>query len=229
MIANTITDFLVHNRVSTTEVADVLGKSGALENIFAVNRGHYKAGIIKYVYAYDESNWPVHEQIEDIEEDRIIFVDSFDCGNRAIFGELVSKYLLLYRQSRAIVINGNMRDAAEVYRENYPIWCKGFTPIGCFNKCPEKELEESRYKARKASLDGAIAVCDDCGVVIIPKDKITEEMLYKLHDIENQEDIWFDRLNHFKESTFDIVCKKTYLADKEYMRIRKKIEEGRDE
>lgn len=227
MIADRIVDFLIHNRVSTTEVADVLGKSGALEDIHAVNRGHYRAGIIKYIYAYEESNWPVHEQIENVEEDRIIYVDAFDCGNRAIFGELVSKYLLLYRQSKAIIINGNMRDAAEVYRENYPIWCKGFTPIGCFNRKPEKELEVSRYITKKNSLDGAIAVCDDCGVVVIPKEEINEKMLSKLQGIENQEDIWFDRLNHFKESTFDIVCKKTYLDDQEYMKIRRKIEDGR--
>ena len=227
MIADRIVDFLIHNRVSTTEVADVLGKSGALEDIHAVNRGHYKAGIIKYIYAYEESNWPVHEQVENVEEDRIIYVDAFDCGNRAIFGELVSKYLLLYRQSKAIIINGNMRDAAEVYRENYPIWCKGFTPIGCFNRKPEKDLEVSRYITKKNSLDGAIAVCDDCGVVVIPKEEINEKMLSKLQGIENQEDIWFDRLNHFKESTFDIVCKKTYLDDQEYMKIRRKIEDGR--
>ncbi len=227
MIADRIVDFLIHNRVSTTEVADVLGKSGALEDIHAVNRGHYRAGIIKYIYAYEESNWPVHEQIENVEEDRIIYVDAFDCGNRAIFGELVSKYLLLYRQSKAIIINGNMRDAAEVYRENYPIWCKGFTPIGCFNRKPEKELEVSRYITKKNSLDGAIAVCDDCGVVVIPKEEINEKMLSKLQEIENREDIWFDRLNHFKESTFDIVCKKTYLDDQEYMKIRRKIEDGR--
>lgn len=229
LISEKIVDFLVHNRVSTTEVADVLCKSGALEGIHAINRGHYRAGIVKYVYAYDESNWPVHEQVENIEEDRIIFVDAFDCGNRAIFGELVSKYLILYRQSRAIIVNGNMRDAAELYRENYPIWCKGFTPIGCFNKKPVNELEMIKYEEKKEKLDGAIAVCDDCGVVIIPKNRINEEMLTKLQGIENQEDIWFDRLNHFKDSTFEIVCRKSYLDDKEYMKIRKKIEDERIE
>lgn len=222
-----IVDFLVHNRVSTTEVADVLGKTGALKGIHAVNRGHYRAGVIKYVYAYDESNWPVHEQIENIEEDRIIYVDSFNCGDRAIFGELVSKYLLLYRQSRALVVQGNVRDTAELYRENYPIWCKGFNPIGCFNRKPEKGLIDDSYIEHKKFFDGSIAVCDDCGVVVISKDKIDEELLDKLKNIENQEDMWFDRLNHFKESTFKIVCHQSYLADKEYMKIRKIIESGR--
>lgn len=219
-----IVNYLIRNRVNTTEVADVLGKKGALEHINALNRGHYKAGIIKYIVTYDESNWPLHEQIENIDEDRIIYVDAYNCGERALFGELVSKYLLLYRQSRAIVVNGNVRDAAEIFRENYPIWCKGLTPVGCFNKKPVCDLPFEVYKERMEYLDGSIAVCDDCGVVVIPKTEVGPEMLEKLKNIENQEDIWFDRLNHFKESTFDIVCKKKYLEDEEYMKIRKVIE-----
>ena len=50
-----IIDYLVRNRVSTTEVADALGKKGVLPNVMPVNRGHYKAGKIKWIYAYEEA------------------------------------------------------------------------------------------------------------------------------------------------------------------------------
>ena len=63
----------------------------------------------------------------------------------------------------------------------------------------------------KSMYDGSIAVCDDCGVVIIPKGFHTEEFYQKLVKIEEQEDIWFNRLDHYKESTFEIVCIKKYL------------------
>lgn len=220
-VSERIIDYLVRNRVSTTEVADVLGKTGVLPNVMPVNRGHYKAGKIKWIYAYEESNWPIHEQVQDIEEDCVIFVEAFDCGDRAVFGELVSKYILLYHQSRAIITNGKMRDAAALIKENWPIWCDGLTPVGCFNRKPEKDFDEELREEHYNMYDGAIAVCDDCGVVIIPKDKINEELLDKLHHIEDQEDIWFDRLDHYKESTFEIVCKKTYLQDEIYMSRRK--------
>lgn len=212
-----IVDFLIHNRVTTTEVADALGKKGVVEGVQPVNRGHYTAGIIKWIYAYDESNWSIHEQIQNVSEGYVIFVDAFDCGNRAIFGELVSKYLLLYRQSKAIVVNGYMRDTAELYRENYPIWCKGYNPVGCFNRKPVEAIVNEMVDRRRDELDGSIAVCDDCGVVIIPKNEINADMLQKLQHIEDQEDIWFDRLNHYKESTFEIVCEKKYLNDEIYM------------
>lgn len=219
-ILNEIIDYLVRNRVSTTEVADALGKTGVLPNILPVNRGHYKAGKIKWIYTYAESNWPVHEQIENIEEDCIVFIEAFECGNRAIFGELVSKYLLLYKQSRALVIAGKMRDAAGLIKENWPIWCDGFNPVGCFNKQPNHDLDNKIIEEHFAKYDGAVAVCDDCGVVVIPKEKLTEEFLHDLHHMEDQEDIWFDRLDHYKESTFEIVCKKKYLNDDVYMNRR---------
>ena len=71
--------------------------------------------------------------------------------------------------------------------------------------------------------EGAIAVCDDCGVVVISKDKITEDFYKALENIENQEDIWFDRLDHYKENTFEIVCKKQYLNDDIYMSRNGKV------
>lgn len=219
-ITDRILDYLKRNRVSTTEVADVLGKSGAVHGLKAINPGHYCTGKIQWIYAYDESNWPIHEQIQDLEEGTVVFVDMFNCGERAAFGELVSKYILLYHQTRAIVVDGNMRDAANLIKENWPIWCKGFTPEGCFNRKPDAPFDPETINARRENLDGAIAVCDDCGVVVIPKEKINEDLLVALHNIENQEDIWFDRLDHYKESTFDIVCLKKYLQDDVYISRR---------
>lgn len=212
-IKEQIIDYIRKNRVSTTEVADCMGKSGAIDGVAAVNRGHFRVGEVKWVYAYGESNWPIHEQVADIEEGKVVFVQMFDCGKRAVFGELVSKYLLLYRQSIAIVADGYMRDAAALIKENYPIWCKGFNPVGCFNKKPQAELGKNLVETGRQKYEGSIAVCDDCGVVMIPNDWLNEEMLEALKKIELQEDIWFDRLDRYKENTFEIVCQKKYLNE----------------
>ena len=204
-IKEQIIEYIKKNRVSTTEIADCMGKTGAVENVSAINRGHFRVGEVKWVYAYEESNWSIHEQIVDVEENKIIFVQTFNCGKRAAFGELVSKYLLLYRQSVAIVVNGYMRDAAALIKENYPIWCKGFNPVGCFNKKPQTDLDADLIKTGKMSYD--------CGVVLITNEYLNENMLEALKKIELQEDIWFDRLDRYKENTFEIVCQKKYLND----------------
>ena len=181
-----IIDFIRRNRVSTTEVADCLGKSGVLENVLPINRGHFKVGNIKWVYAYAESNWDVHEQIISTEENDIVFIEAFDCKHRAIIGELVCKYLLLYRQASAIICNAKVRDAGALLRENYPIWCTGFTPVGCFNTRPEHSIEASTIEYHKAMYEDAIAVCDDCGVVVIPKELHKHILL-----VRKAEDIYY--------------------------------------
>ena len=73
-----IIDFIRRNRVSTTEVADCLGKSGVLESVMPINRGHFKVGNVKWVYAYAESNWDVHEQIINTVENDVVFIEAFD-------------------------------------------------------------------------------------------------------------------------------------------------------
>ena len=212
-IKKNIITFIKENRVSTTEVADCLGKSGVIPGVMPINVGGFSVGEARWVYAFAESNWDLHKQIEDIEKDKIIFIEGIECNERAVAGELVSKYLLLYRQARAIVVNGKMRDAHRLIKERYPIWCKGVTPIGCFNKKPDTQLDEGEYKKRKEMYDGSVMVCDDSGVVVIPEPYCTEEFLGKLKHIEDQEDIWFDCIDRRKWSTFDTVCMKKYLEE----------------
>lgn len=209
-----IIEFIRKNRISTTEVADCMHKTGAVSGILPVNRGHFKVGNVKWVYAIDESNWSVHEQIVSVRENDIVYIDAINCGDRAIIGELVCKYLLLYRQAAAVIVNSKVRDAAALIRENYPVWCTGFSPLGCFNCKPDRFLSEEEILQINKDIDGGIAVCDDCGVVLIPRFRHTREFLSSLKAIEEQEDIWFERLDRYQENTFEIVCLKTYNKDK---------------
>ena len=206
-----IIDFIRRNRVSSTEVADCLGKYGAIENVKAINRGTFKVGNVFWAYAYGGSNWSLHKQIEDVQEGDVVYIEGHECGERALFGDLVSKFLILYRQAAAIVVKGNMRDVPRLIKENWPIWCQGFNPIGCINEKLPGDLHESLLKAQKDKYHGAIAVCDDTGVAIIPKEKHTKDFIDKLKWIEEQEDLWYDAIDRKKLSTFETVCLKKYL------------------
>ena len=105
------------NRISSTEVADALDKTGVLDNLLPINDGRHVVGEVHYVYAHDESNWPLHEQIQNVPENCILYVDTFNCKEKAIFGDLVSKYLILYKRVKGIVVQGKMRDIPDI-REN---------------------------------------------------------------------------------------------------------------
>lgn len=207
-------DFIRRNRVSTTEVADCLGKAGAIEGVGAVNRGHFCVGPVRYIYGHSESNWPIHEQARDVCEGEVVIMDGIQVNGRALVGELVSKFILLYKGAAGLVMLGRARDANDLIKQNYAVWCMGFTPVGCFNTnvplTPEVQAEVER---KKQMYDGAIAVCDDTGVVIIPKENVTREFCEKLYHIEEQEDIWFDCIDHRKWDTYDTVCLKRYLQE----------------
>lgn len=212
-IQERIINYLKRNRVSTTEVADCLGKAGLFPGAKPIVCGMYKVGIVHWVYGCNESNWTIHEMVREVRPGQVVLMEGFHVEDRALIGELVSKYILLYQQAEAIVTNEKMRDANGLLKNRYAVWCRGFTPIGCFNREENAHLDEETIRVHKEMYDGTIAVCDDCGVVIIPRDQHTEAFLQKLVDIEEQEDIWFACLDRKKWDTFDIVCRKRYLQE----------------
>ena len=212
-IKEAIIDKIRRNRISTTEVADCMGKKGVIEGVYPLNKGHFQVGEVFWTYAYNESNWEHHEQIQNTPEGSILLTEAFNCGKRAIFGHLVAKYLVLYRQARALVVIAPLRDIPHLLKENWPIWCTGITPIGCLNEKNKNPFDEVIIKERRATYDGTIAVCDDSGVVIIPKELHTEEFLKKLDWIEEQEDTWYEGIDRKKWTTFETVCLKKYLKE----------------
>ena len=205
-------DLIEANKISTTEIADVLGKTGQIEGVRALNAGMFKAGEVKVIYAINNSNYEVHKQLAESNDikDKILFVYNVNC-DRAVFGDLVSKYIMLYKRAKAIVINGKLRDAHTLIKEKYPVWLQDVSPIGCVNRPNGPEIGPDLLQDIKDKYDGSIMVCDDSGVVMIPKDKINEKLLTKLEFIEFQEDIWFYCVDTLKMSTFDTVCLKKYL------------------
>jgi regulator of RNase E activity RraA len=118
---------------------------------------------------------------------------------------------MLYKRAKAIVINGKLRDAHTLIKERYPIWLEGVSPIGCVNRPNGPEIDSALLQEIKDKYDGSVMVCDDSGVVMIPKEKIDEKLISKLEFIEYQEDIWFYCVDTLKMSTYDTVCLKKYL------------------
>lgn len=202
------------NRISTTEVGDVLGKTGQIEGVKPLIPGMFKVGEVKFIYAINNSNYEVHKQLAESDdiEGKILFVYNINC-DRSVFGDLVSKYILLYKRAKAIVINGKLRDAHSLIKEKYPIWLEDVSPIGCVNKINGPAIDAQLYNELKEKYDGSIMVCDDSGVVMVPKGKIDAELIKKLNFIELQEDIWFYCVDTLKMSTFDTVCRKKYLEE----------------
>lgn len=212
-IRDKIIDYIRRNRVSSTEVADCLGKTGAIPDVRAITSGHFCVGPVHWIYTYEETNWPLHEQAEVVPENSVVLVEAFDCQDRAIFGDIVAKYLILYKQASAIVVTGNLRDVHRLIKEHWPIWCTGFSPVGCFNRKPSQPFDEKIIQDRRQKYEGAVAVCDDTGTVIIPPEELNDSFIEKLEAIEEQEDVWYECIDRKKWSTFKTICLKAYQED----------------
>jgi regulator of RNase E activity RraA len=225
-IKQSIINLIESNRISSTEVADALGKSGVIEGLQPINPNIHVTGEVHYIYAFDETNWPIHEQVQDLPENCFLYVDTFNCNDKAIFGDLVSKYLLLYKKVKGILVQGKMRDIPDLKKFNFAIWCKGFSPLGCYNRNTEptsKVIDEAKKRAEE--FNGGIMVCDDSGCTLINEDLVNKDTLSKLESIELQEDIWGYCINTLKWSTYDTICLKKYLSNPDVLPevLRKKV------
>jgi 4-hydroxy-4-methyl-2-oxoglutarate aldolase len=208
-----IIDFCNKNRVSTTELADALGKTGVFPKVLPISHGLYRVGPVRCVFTANNSNWSVHEQIRQVQEGEVVIIFSHGCDDdRAIIGDLISKYVLLYRGAAAIVVQGLVRDVSALRREGFAVWSEGVSPLGCFNM-PVEEYPAALEVEMRGKYEGALAVCDDGGVTIIARNLLNEKMMQRLQRIEMQEDIWFFCLDTLKWDTKKIVCDKAYLTE----------------
>lgn len=207
-----IIDLCARNRISTTEVADALGKSGVLPTPKPLIDGQYAVGRIRCAFTAYGSNYELHSHLENAQPGEVLLIFTHECESRAVLGSLVTKFLGLYRQVAGIVVLGLARDRASLLREDAKLWCEGYTPLGCVNE-PGPLFPPDEAQRLRDMYDGGVAVCDGGGVVAITADKVGPELLDRLHWIEAQEDLWFYCLDTLKWTTRDIVCHKRYLTE----------------
>jgi regulator of RNase E activity RraA len=231
-VAEEIIKRIKHHELSATQVSDCIGKDGVMAGVHPLQQGIYpdvKIGRVFFAYVYNESNWELHEQIHGyaVKPGDIVVVEQHNFGDRSVFGELVSTYLCKSRGASAVVVNGLVRDSGELRSRKFPVWCKGATPKGAFNVKNKEPIDAEVLTQWKAKYDGAIAVCDEDGVTIIPSHWINKDFLRRLDHIKGLETTWFNCVEEAGLSTYDTVCLKKYMKDPSLLpeALRKRVEE----
>lgn len=206
-----IISFIADNKMDTAQITDCMGKVNGFAFCKPIKTPMFAVGKVEYIYGHSDTNWPIHEQVRNINEQCILFVDSINTTERAVFGELVSSYVFNQKKCIAIVTNGYMRDLDALLEKEFKIWCKGITPLGFYNVKRDETPEIIKIaEQHRAFLQDAIAVCDSSGVAIIPKEQITEEFYQKLCFMKKQEAKWHECVDEFGWDTFNTVCLKLY-------------------
>ncbi|GCE64759.1 isocitrate/isopropylmalate dehydrogenase family protein [cyanobiont of Ornithocercus magnificus] len=211
---NLILETILTKHVSTAEVADALGKTGVMSGISSLNSGHFVAAEAFYICTWGNSNWSLHEQAQQIPPGHIVYVDTINCGDQAILGDLVARWLLIHQKSTGVIVNGLVRDVHRLRKEDYPIWCTGYTPLGCSNERVECSSSTDSYiKSQNKKFDGAILVADDSGCALIRSEFQNQDLLDRINFIKLQEDIRYFCTDKLKMSTYETVCLKRYLRE----------------
>ena len=210
-------EYIYRKEITTTFCSDALDKHGVIPNCHRISintevKDEIICGKIYPIFVANGSNYALHEQIRNVPEESICVVFSYNINNISIFGSLVADYLFKTKKIKALVVHGFIRDAFEIQKSGYPIWCMGLNPIGCSNtKAPS--FPEEEVIRLKNIYEGGLAICDSCGVVAIPSYlvKKKELMINKMEKINDREVIWDYCINNLGWDTFDTIILKSYL------------------
>lgn len=111
-----------------------------------------------------------HGAIDAVVKGGILLVDS-SCAEGSGTGELMSSGAKV-KGAAATVVNGTVRDLAEVRKLDYPLWAKGMSPVGVSGR-----MEPAHYQV-ELDIDGVrvrsgdVIFADITGVVVIPAELV---------------------------------------------------------
>lgn len=161
----------VLEKVSTANISDALHRQEALREIFPITSGTKMVGQAVTVRTYP-GDWakPV-EAIDQAEEGDVIVIDAGGVGP-AVWGELAS-HSAQEKKLAGVVIDGAVRDVAEIRRIKFPTFAKTITPAAGEPKgFGEIGVPVNISGTRVYSRDWIIG--DDDGVINIQNKKAVE-------------------------------------------------------
>ncbi|HTM77480.1 MAG TPA: RraA family protein [Devosia sp.] len=111
-----------------------------------------------------------HGAIDAVVKGGILLVDS-SCAEGSGTGELMSTGAKT-KGAAATIVNGTVRDLAEVRKLDYPLFARGMSPVGVSGRMEatyyQVELDIGGVKVRP----GDVVFADITGVVVIPRDLV---------------------------------------------------------
>ncbi len=158
-------------KVSTANISDAIHRQEALREIFSITSGTKLVGQAVTVRTYP-GDWakPV-EAIDQASEGDVIVIDAGGAGP-AVWGELAS-HSAQEKNLAGVVIDGAVRDVAEIRRMKFPAFAKMITPTAGEPK-GFGEIGVPVSIGGTKVFPGDWVIGDDDGVIILPDKKAVE-------------------------------------------------------
>jgi RraA family protein len=159
----------------TPAISDGLNKTGTMTYLMKpVWEGLHIAGPALTVKCCPADNLMLHKAISMAKPGDILVVDTGNCMEYAIMGDLMAS-AAVRMQVGGIVVDGCVRDIAELREKHYPIFAKGVVPAAGFKDGPG-EINVSIVCGGAVVNPGDMIVGDDNGVVVIPP-RLVEQII----------------------------------------------------
>lgn len=156
--------------VPSSIVSDVTGNTGVAMDagIGPVYRGAEMAGTALTVKATPGDNLAIHRAITMAEPGDVLVVDGGGYTGAAYVGELMCASCRAHGLA-GVVIDGAVRDRAEVEAMGFPLYARGFNPEGPLKGAPGS-INVPVSPGGVTVTPGDIVVGDDDGVSVAPAD-----------------------------------------------------------
>lgn len=150
----------------TSLLCDAMGRSGAAVGPAPVGRWGRVAGPAFPVRTRPGDNLVVHRALDLAPAGTVLVVDAGGHTDRAVFGEILARYAAA-RGLVGVVVDGAVRDAAELATGPLPVFARGVSPLGPYKDGPG-EIGGPVQVGGTAVRAGDVVVGDADGVAVLP-------------------------------------------------------------
>ena len=156
-------------------VHEAIGRSGYLgPRLRPVYPGARISGVAVTVLCWPGDNLMVHTAVEQCRPGDILVITTTSPCTDGLLGELVATSLQV-RGVRGAVIDGGVRDVAELHDMGFPVWSAAVSAQGTVKATPGA-VNVPVAAGGQLIQPGDAIVADDDGVVCVPRAQVTEAL-----------------------------------------------------